>query len=152
MFWGCCTFNGTGRLCPIEEMMNLVKYREILATKLVTSMQKSFPDDGGIFQQDNASCHSSKKKKKKNAKVFQKRQIDRSTLSCKLPRLKLQSKICGQSLKKRFQKCDCFTKTKLNEVIIGIWYHDDEVQYLLEPCWFYANTSFYDHQCQRRAY
>ena len=30
MFWGCCfTLNGTGRLCPSEEMMNSTKYLEI---------------------------------------------------------------------------------------------------------------------------
>ena len=39
IFWGCFTYS-TGRLSPIEGMMNLVKYQEILATKLVPSMQK----------------------------------------------------------------------------------------------------------------
>ena len=75
MFWGWFTFNGTGRLCPIEEMMNLVKYREILATKLVTSMQKSFPDDGGIpddFPARQRILPLLKKKKKKKRKIFSK--------------------------------------------------------------------------------
>ena len=61
MFWGCFTFKGTGRLCPIEGMMNSTKYQEILETKLVPSMRQSFPDGNGIFQQDNAPCHTSKK-------------------------------------------------------------------------------------------
>ena len=38
MFWRCFTFNGTRRLCSIEGMMNIFKYQEILATKLVPSM------------------------------------------------------------------------------------------------------------------
>ena len=58
MFWGCFTFKGTGRLCPIEGMMNSTKYQEILNTKLVPSMQQPLPDGNGIVQQDNAPCHT----------------------------------------------------------------------------------------------
>ena len=60
MFWGFFTFKGTDRLCPIEGMMNSTKYQEILERKLVPSMQQSFLDGNGIFQQDNAPCHTSK--------------------------------------------------------------------------------------------
>ena len=60
MFWGCFTFNGTGRLCPVKGMMNSTKYRKVLEKKLVLTMQKFFPDGNGIFQQDNAPCHTSK--------------------------------------------------------------------------------------------
>ena len=35
---------------------------------------------------------------------------------------------CRAIIKKRLQKCDCFTKTKLIEAIMRIWYHNDEVQ------------------------
>ena len=52
MFWGCFTLKGTSRLCPIEGMMNSTKYQEILETKLVPSMQQSFADGNGIFQQN----------------------------------------------------------------------------------------------------
>ena len=31
-------------------------------------------------------------------------------------------------IKKRLQKCDCSTKTKLIEAIIQIWYHDKEIK------------------------
>ena len=32
MFWGCFTFQGTGRLCPVEGMMNSTKYHEMLTS------------------------------------------------------------------------------------------------------------------------
>ena len=61
MFWVCCfTLNGTGRLCPSEDMMNSTKYLEF-GKNLVPTIQKLFSDGNGIFQQDNAPCHSSKK-------------------------------------------------------------------------------------------
>ena len=61
MFWGCFTLNGTGRLRPSEGMMNSPKYLEILEKNMVPTTQKSFSDGNGIFQQDNAPCHTSKK-------------------------------------------------------------------------------------------
>ncbi|KAK9885164.1 hypothetical protein WA026_010674 [Henosepilachna vigintioctopunctata] len=39
MFWGFFTTNGTGRLAPVTGMMNLVKYMEILRTRIVPFME-----------------------------------------------------------------------------------------------------------------
>ena len=61
MFWGCFTFNDTGRLCTSKGMIKPTKYLEILEKDLVPTMQKSFSDGNGIFQQNNAPCHTSKK-------------------------------------------------------------------------------------------
>ena len=62
MFWGCFTLNDTGRLCTNEGMngkqLNTWKFLE---QDLVSTMQKSFSDGNGIFQQNNAPCHTSKK-------------------------------------------------------------------------------------------
>ena len=66
--------------------MNSVKYQKILTTKLVKSMQKSFPDGSGIFLQATSQ---------KNPKYFQKCQIDRSRLAWQLPRLESNRKLVG---------------------------------------------------------
>ena len=124
MFWGCFTFNGTGRLCSIEVKMNSVKYQEILAIKLVPSMQKSFPDESGIFQQDNEPCHTSKKMQN----FFKKAKLTGLDWPGNSPDLNPIENLWAIIKKKRFKNCDCFSKTKLIKSIIQIWYNDDEVQ------------------------
>ncbi|KAJ4435974.1 hypothetical protein ANN_18597 [Periplaneta americana] len=70
MFWGCFTHEGPGALIPIKGMMNSDKYIHLLETRIVPQLQKSFLDGRGMFQQDLAPCHMSRKTteffKKKN--------------------------------------------------------------------------------------
>ncbi|KAJ4426509.1 hypothetical protein ANN_27323 [Periplaneta americana] len=61
MFWGCFTHEGPGALIPIKGMMNPDKYIHLLETRIVPQLQKSFPDGRGVFQQDLAPCHTSRK-------------------------------------------------------------------------------------------
>ena len=44
--------------------MNSEKYKNILETHLLPTLQSCFPDGDGIFQQDLAPCHASNKMKK----------------------------------------------------------------------------------------
>ena len=41
--------------------MNADKYAEEIQCKVVKDMKKAFPNEGGIFQQDLAPCHTAKK-------------------------------------------------------------------------------------------
>ncbi|KAJ4434036.1 hypothetical protein ANN_16355 [Periplaneta americana] len=50
-----------GALIPTKGMMNSDKYVHLLETRIVPQLQKSFPDDRGVFQQDLAPCHTSRK-------------------------------------------------------------------------------------------
>ncbi|KAJ4440087.1 hypothetical protein ANN_08220 [Periplaneta americana] len=61
MFWGCFTHEGPGALIPIKGMMNSDKYIHLLETRIVPQLQKSFPDGRGVFQQDLAPYHMSRK-------------------------------------------------------------------------------------------
>ena len=61
MFWGSFDDKGTGRLNNAEGMMNGDKYKTVLRTHLLLTMQMDFPDGDGIFQEDPIPCHTSRK-------------------------------------------------------------------------------------------
>ena len=64
MFWGSFSYSGVESLVPIEGMMNSDKCIDVIEKKIISNIRRAFPDDGGLFQQDLAPCHSSKKVKK----------------------------------------------------------------------------------------
>ena len=41
--------------------MNADKSIEVIQRKVVKDMERVFPNKGGVFQQDLASCHTAKK-------------------------------------------------------------------------------------------
>ena len=61
MFWGCITFDGVGTLTEIEGNMNTTKYLETLGDNVWPVIAKIFLNGGYIFQDDNASCHASRR-------------------------------------------------------------------------------------------
>lgn len=64
MMWGCFSFNGIGPLKVIDGSLNSDGYINILQSVLIPQMNEWFGVGGGIFQQDNASCHNSKSTRK----------------------------------------------------------------------------------------
>ena len=64
MFWGNFSFKGIGFVFPAKGMVNADKYIYEIQRKVVRDVKRPFPNGGGIFQQDLASCHSAKKAKK----------------------------------------------------------------------------------------
>ena len=64
MFWGSFGFSGLGSFYPYSGIMNADKYINVVNHKVLRDMQIPFPDGGGIFQHDLASCHSAKKVQK----------------------------------------------------------------------------------------
>ena len=60
MVWGCFSFNGIGPLKIIDGSLSSNGYIEILQSVLLPQMNEWFGVGGGILQQDNASCHTSK--------------------------------------------------------------------------------------------
>ncbi|KAI5152179.1 hypothetical protein ENBRE01_2630 [Enteropsectra breve] len=59
MVWGAISYNGVGNLVFIEDTLDSIKYIQLLSNNLEASADKmnlgSF-----IFQQDGATCHTSK--------------------------------------------------------------------------------------------
>jgi len=50
MFWGSFNFSVVASLMPIEGMMNLYKYIDVIERKAIPDMKNTFPDGGGKFQ------------------------------------------------------------------------------------------------------
>jgi len=51
MFWGNFSFSRVRSLIPIEGMMNLYKYIDVIKRKVIPDMWRAFPDGGGKFRQ-----------------------------------------------------------------------------------------------------
>jgi len=124
MFWGCFTFEGTGRLIPVKGMVNSIKYKEILTKYLLPTVRFTFCEGGAILQQDLVPCHTSKMMQK----IFRE-QVKCFTVAWKSPRPPSDRKLVSNH-KKRLQRHDCTNKSKLIEGIIQIWYHDEQLQNL----------------------
>ena len=62
MFWACFSKHGTGRAFVVEKTLNSEKYiAEIVERRVIPQMNEWYPSGDGIFQQDNAPCHVSRK-------------------------------------------------------------------------------------------
>lgn len=60
MFWGCITYDGIGIIVPVDGNLNSLKYIELLDTHLWPVVAKVFGNRPFIFQDDNATPHSSR--------------------------------------------------------------------------------------------
>lgn len=63
LVWGCMSWNGTGNLTYIDNIMNAEKYVDILRHNLKSSAEKLGISDTYIFQQDNDPKHTANKTK-----------------------------------------------------------------------------------------
>lgn len=64
MIWACFSVKGPGRCHVVEGSMNSETYiNNIIKGRLIQQMEEWYPDGTGIFQQDNAPCHVSRKSK-----------------------------------------------------------------------------------------
>lgn len=64
MVWGCMSAQGLGELAFIDGIVNSEKYQQILENNLLPSIDKLKNTHGEyVFQQDGASCHTSKSTK-----------------------------------------------------------------------------------------
>ena len=61
MFWGCITYDGIGVLVPVDGNLNSTKYIELLDNSLWPVIVKAFGNRPFIFQNDNATPHSSRR-------------------------------------------------------------------------------------------
>ena len=45
MFCGCCSYSGVGSLVPIEGILNSDKYIDVIETKVIPDMRRTFSED-----------------------------------------------------------------------------------------------------------
>ncbi|GFX41209.1 transposable element Tcb1 transposase [Trichonephila clavipes] len=58
MVWGMFSWHSLGSLIIVEGTIDQYKYASVLADHVHPYMRIVFPQDDGIFQQDNARCHT----------------------------------------------------------------------------------------------
>ncbi|GFX13012.1 transposable element Tcb1 transposase [Trichonephila clavipes] len=58
MVWGMFSWHSLGSLIIVEGTTDQYKYASVLADHVQPYMRIVFPQDDGIFQQDNARCHT----------------------------------------------------------------------------------------------
>ena len=63
MFRGCLTYSSPGTLIPVNGMMKSEQYIQVLQSKVLPVLLEQLPNGNGIFQQDLAPCHTSKRVK-----------------------------------------------------------------------------------------
>ena len=127
MFGGCFSFKGVGSLFPVQGMMKSDQYIEVIQQRVIPDMQKAFSNGNGIFQQDLAPCHSSKKVKK----IFFDHSISVLDWPGNSPDLNPIENLWA-IMKRRVKEHDCTTMTKLIEATVSVWYRDQEIKNMCE--------------------
>jgi transposase len=122
MFWGCFSYYGPGPLVPVTGMMNSEKYQPMLVERMIPEMKKRWPNGGGIFQQDLAPCHTSKKM----VKFFKESHIEVLDWPGNSPDINPIENIWA-ICKNRMSKSDCTTVEKLISTIIHTWFRDERM-------------------------
>ena len=123
MMWACFSFEGPGRAHLVEETLNSDKYiAEIVQRRVIPQMRDWYPRGDGIFQQDNAPSHSSRKTLNclKDAGISM---LDWPSQSPDLnPIENLWSVV-----KQRLRKMNCGTKQEVIAGFLKVWNHDDDI-------------------------
>lgn len=133
MVWGCFGINGTGRACIIEGTMNSDKYcDEVVDRRVKPQLLEWYPNGDGIFQQDNAPCHTSKK----SMTHMTNRGIQVLAWPPSSPDLNPIENLWG-IVKRRFKTKQVTSKRGIISSFIDIWNRDPEIQ---EKCRILVNS------------
>lgn len=64
MVWGAFSAAGVGALHRVNGTVNAIAYIDILERNLISTLDENHPNGDGVFQQDNAPCHTARSVKK----------------------------------------------------------------------------------------
>ena len=118
MFWGCLTYEGVGTLGPVEGNINSRKYTEVLDEHLWPVIAKLPPDRAYIFQEDNATVHTSRE----TTQWKQENQIPGMTWPPQSPDINIIENV-WKTLKLKLQRrvTDIKTRQDLIDHVLEIW-------------------------------
>lgn len=115
--FGFMTFHEPGSLVPVDHWFLYSKRR------VVALLQKLFPGDDGIFQQDLSPFSTSKKCKN----FFAQSGINVLQWPGNSPDLNPIDNLWS-NWKQKLAKEDCTAKTSMLSLLIKVWFHKDELE------------------------
>lgn len=116
MYWGCFSHGGVGPLAKVDGIMRSEQYIKIIRHQALPELKKRFPHNDGIFQQDLAPCHTSKKVKQ----FFQSKKLNVLPWPGNSPDLNPIENLWA-IVKRHLRSKDCTTRDKLISAIGDIW-------------------------------
>lgn len=116
MVWGCMSGNGLSKLCFVDGTVNTEKYESILEEYLIPFIDEHHADGNFVFQQDGATCHTSKK----SMAWFERNNIEVLPWTANSPDLSPIENIWGE-MKKHLRKRQPKTKEELMAELSKIW-------------------------------
>ena len=126
MIWACFSYHGPGRAHVIEGSMNTESYiSDVITRRVLPQMSETFPDGGGVFQQDNAPCHVSKRTKE----FFRNHNVALLDWPPQSPDCSPIENLWAL-VKRKLAKLDCKNKNDLICAFIRVWNRDPEINEL----------------------
>ena len=123
MFWSCFSFKGTCRIHVMDGNHNSNGYIEqIINGQLKQQLQEWFPEGNGVFQQDNAPCHVSKK----SLACFRDQGISLLEWPPSSPDLNPIENLWA-IIKCRLRKINAWTKDDIIHNFTDVWMNDPEI-------------------------
>jgi len=128
MVWAMVSDKGTSRLHICEGMMNAIKYRDVLDTRVLPQLKQWFPAlDNCVFMQDKAPCHTAKL----CMKFLEQKHVTVLDWPGNSPDLNPIENVWGY-LKQLLAEHNLTTRHDLINKIIHIWFHDDRIKKMVQ--------------------
>lgn len=128
IIWSCFSFYGPGRSHIVEDRMNTEWYvTKIIRNRVLQQLEQWYPGSDGVFQQDNAPCHKSKRAMEE----FRVNNITVMDWPPSSPDINPIENLWGL-VKKRIMKTKPKSKNEIITGFIKVWHNDDEILNIMQ--------------------